>query len=218
MKAFQDDLRGRGLEDRVLTVTTSEFGRRVHSNGSYGTDHGTGGPIMIFGRAVVPGVVGVVPDMTKDNIEMQFDYRQVYANLLKDWMEVDQAVITNDIFFGNFIDGPREEGGNYEPLPLASSVITGSEDFIAERYALGQCYPNPAKTVTNIQFKVNHELAVNIDLFDSRGERVRNLVNAPFSPGSHSVQVQISDLKPGAYIYQMKAGGFKESKKLIVMK
>jgi hypothetical protein len=218
MKAFQDDLRARGLEEKVLTVTTSEFGRRVHSNGSYGTDHGTGGPIMIFGRAVVPGVVGVVPDMTKDNIEMQFDYRQIYANLLKDWMEVDQAVITNDIFFGNFIDGPREEGGNYEPLPLATSVITGNEDFIAERYALGHCYPNPAKTVTNIQFKINHQLAVNIDLFDSRGDRVRNLVNGAFGPGSHSVQVQISDLKPGAYIYQMKAGSFKESRKMIVVK
>jgi uncharacterized protein (DUF1501 family) len=218
MKAFQDDLRSRSLEDRVLTVTTSEFGRRVHSNGSYGTDHGTGGPIMIFGRAAIPGVVGKVPDMTKDNIEMQYDYRQVYANLLLDWMEVDKDIITNDIFFGNFIDGPREEGGNYEPLPLASSVITGNEEFVSQRYALGQCYPNPAKTVTNIGFKVNHELPVVIDLFDSRGDRVRNLLNTSFAPGSHSVQVQVSDLKPGVYIYQLKAGGFKESKKMIVTK
>ncbi len=218
MKAFQDDLKSRSLEDRVLTVSTSEFGRRVHSNGSYGTDHGTGGPIMIFGRAAVPGVVGKVPDMTKDNIEMQYDYRQVYANLLLDWMEVDKDIITNDIFFGNFIDGPREEGGNYEPLPLATSVITGNEDFLSQRYALDQCYPNPAKTVTNIRFKVNHELPVVIDLFDSRGNRVRNLLNTSFAPGSHSVQVQISDLKPGMYIYQMKAGGFKDSKKMIVTK
>ncbi|MCU0368239.1 MAG: DUF1501 domain-containing protein, partial [Cyclobacteriaceae bacterium] len=81
MKAFQDDLRARGLEDRVLTVTTSEFGRRVRSNGSYGTDHGTGAPVMIFGKGVQPGVVGKVPDLTKENVEMQYDYRQVYANL-----------------------------------------------------------------------------------------------------------------------------------------
>lgn len=218
MKAFQDDLRSRGLEERVLTVTTSEFGRRVHSNGSYGTDHGTGGPIMIFGRGANPGVVGNVPDMTQDNIGMQFDYRQVYANLLKDWMEVDQAVITNDIFFGNFIDGPREEGGNYEPLPLALSVITGNEDFVSQRYALDQCYPNPAKTVTNIRFKVNHHGPVIIDLFDSRGDRIKNLLNTSFAPGSHSVQIPISDLKPGQYIYRMTAGFFKDSKKMIVTK
>jgi uncharacterized protein (DUF1501 family) len=218
MKAFQDDLRSRSIEDRVLTVTTSEFGRRVHSNGSYGTDHGTGAPIMIFGRGANPGVVGVVPDMNQNNIEMQYDYRQVYANLLKDWMEVDEAVINNDIFFGNFIDGPREEGGNYEPLPLAVNVITGSEDFVSQRYALDQCYPNPAKTVTNIRFKVNHEAPVVIDLFDSRGDRIRNLINANYAPGTHTVQVQISDLKSGMYIYQMKTGVFKDSKKMIITK
>ena len=218
MKAFHDDLKNRGLEDKVLTVTTSEFGRRVHSNGSYGTDHGTGGPIMIFGNGVIPGVVGKVPDMTKDNIEMQFDYRQIYANLLLNWMEVDKNILTNDIFFGNFIDGPREDGGNYEPLPLASSVITGKSEFIAERYALDQCYPNPAKVATNIRFTINHELQVVIDLFDGRGDRVRNVLNAVLSPGSHTVPVQVSDLKPGMYIYQMKAGAFKDSKKMIVMK
>lgn len=219
MKAFQDDLKSRSLEDRVLTVSTSEFGRRIHSNGSYGTDHGTGGPIMIFGRGVEPGVVGKVPDMTKDNIEMQYDYRQVYANLLHDWMGVEESTIDIDIFFGNFISGTPEDGGpDYVRLPLARSVITGNDDFVSQRYALDQCYPNPAKTVTNIRFKVNHELPVVIDLFDSRGDRVRNLINTTFAPGSHSIQVQISDLKPGMYIYQMKAGGFKDSKKMMVTK
>lgn len=218
MKAFQDDLNSRGIEDRVLTVTTSEFGRRVHSNGSYGTDHGTGGPIMIFGLGASPGVVGNVPDMTKNNIEMQFDYRQIYANLLKDWMEVDEDIINNDIFFANFIDGPREEGGNYEPLPLAQNVITGVEEFVSQRYALEQCFPNPAKLTTTIVFKVNHETLVVMDLFDNRGARVRNLVNATYSPGSHSIQLQVSDLPSGTYIYQMKAGGFKDSKKLIITK
>ena len=118
MNAFQADLRARGIEDRVLTVTTSEFGRRIHSNGSYGTDPGTGGPMFIFGKGVQPGVVGKVPDLTKNNVAMQFDYRQVYANILKDWMLVDEDTINNEIFFKNFINGPKEEGtGNYEPLP-----------------------------------------------------------------------------------------------------
>ncbi|MFZ6014280.1 MAG: DUF1501 domain-containing protein, partial [Bacteroidota bacterium] len=52
MNSFQDDLKARGLEDRVLTITTSEFGRRIYSNGSYGTDHGTGGPLFVFGKGV----------------------------------------------------------------------------------------------------------------------------------------------------------------------
>ena len=83
MSAFQGDLKKRGLEDRVLTITTSEFGRRIYSNGSYGTDHGTGGPMFIFGKGVKGGVVGKVPDLTKGNVEMQYDYRVIYGNIVK---------------------------------------------------------------------------------------------------------------------------------------
>src|SRR5690606_6660669 len=91
MKAFQDDLRARGLEDRVLTITTSEFSRRVNSNGSYGTDHGTAGPMFIFGKGVRPGVIGDAfqTNASGTNLAMQYDYRVVYANILRDWMLVD---------------------------------------------------------------------------------------------------------------------------------
>jgi uncharacterized protein (DUF1501 family) len=219
MKAFQEDLRAKGLEDRVLTVTTSEFGRRIYSNGSYGTDHGTGGPIFIFGKGVRPGVVGTIPDMTQGNVQMQFDYRQVYANLLKDWMLVDETKINNDIFFKNFIDGPKEDGtGFYEPLPLANQVITGVDDFISTRFILEECYPNPAKDKTTIHFRTNNTGLVSVDLFDSMGNTSRNLISENFHPGEHRVEVELKNLPAGTYVYQMKTGFYKESKKLIIVK
>ncbi|MBX2966388.1 MAG: DUF1501 domain-containing protein [Cyclobacteriaceae bacterium] len=216
MKAFQDDLKARGLEDRVLTVTTSEFGRRVHSNGSYGTDHGTGGPIYIFGRGVSPGVVGKVPDMTRNNIEMQYDYRQIYANLLKDWMLVDEDKINNDIFFGNFINGPKEDGGNYEPLPLAVQVITNVDSFINQRFRLNDCYPNPAKTHTALSFMINAEGLVRVMLYDQTGKAVKQLVNRNYEPGEHQIQVDLTGIPAGLYIYKLNVGSFEQSKKLIV--
>jgi uncharacterized protein (DUF1501 family) len=90
----------RGIEDRVLTVTTSEFGRRISSNGSFGTDHGTGAPLFVFGQGVIPGVIGTNPDLSPENgnVPMQYDYRQVYANILLDWMGVDKETINNDVF------------------------------------------------------------------------------------------------------------------------
>ena len=118
IRAFQEDLRDRGIEDRVLTVTMSEFGRRIGSNGSFGTDHGTGGPIMVFGKGVSPGLLGTNPDMTRNNVQQQFDYRQIFANILRDWMGVDQSVITNDIFFRDFISGQDEEGNPFQPLDI----------------------------------------------------------------------------------------------------
>lgn len=217
MKAFQDDLKVRGLESRVLTVTTSEFGRRVHSNGSYGTDHGTGGPIFVFGRGVNPGVIGNVPDMTRDNIEMQYDYRQVYANLLKDWMLVDEQKINNDIFFGNFIDGPREEGGFYQPLPLAVQVISSTDTFVQQRFYLGDCYPNPAKAQTAFTFMINAEGLVQVMLYDRSGKPIKHLVKQNFEPGEHSIPVDLTGIPAGLYIYKMNMGAFEQSKKLVVI-
>ncbi len=219
MSAFQNDLKARGLEDRVLTVTTSEFGRRVHSNGSYGTDHGTGGPMYIFGKGAHPGVVGKVPDLTKDNVEMQYDYRQVYASLLKDWMLVDEKVINNDIFFKNFISGAKEEGsGNYQPLVLAEQVISGvQDDFINERFSLQECYPNPAKETTTIAFKINSTSLVSLTLMDSKGTLVKILIEEEQTAGDHSVEVRLNGLAAGVYFYQLKIGFFEETKKLLVI-
>jgi uncharacterized protein (DUF1501 family) len=218
MSAFQEDLRARGLEDRVLTVTTSEFGRRVRSNGSYGTDHGTGAPVMIFGKGVQPGVVGKVPDLNKENIEMQYDYRQVYANLLRDWMLVDESKINNDIFFKDFINGPKEDGtGNYEPLALATQVISGvKENFIADRFSLDDCYPNPADHFTTIQFKINNTNLVEIYLKDSQGRTLKNILYEERMEGTHVIKINTADLPAGIYYYQMKTGFFHETKKLII--
>ena len=214
MKAFQDDLKARGLEDRVLTVTTSEFGRRINSNQSYGTDHGTGGPILIFGKGVKPGVYGTSPDLTDPtitNVPQQFDYREVYANLLHNWMGASETDV-NDIFYGDYLNMNLN-------TPLATNVITGTDDaFIAKRYALGQNYPNPAKGATTIDFRINDTLQVIINLMDSRGTTIRTITNSIFEPGHHIVPVQLSGLQPGMYLYQMKAGAFKDVKKLMVTK
>ena len=216
MQAFQNDLRARGLEDRVLTITTSEFGRRVFSNGGFGTDHGDGAPMMIFGKGVRPGVYGTNPDMSLNNVEMQFDYRQVYANILKDWMQVDESIISNDILFGNFINGQNPEGGNYEPLPLAMEQITGTEGFFQDRYRLNNAFPNPATGHTVISFQINATNNVRISIFDQKGKLVKRVLDERREPGEHQVRVDLSNVDPGMYIYQVESGLLNDSKKLIV--
>ena len=218
MHAFQADLAARGFEDRVLTVTTSEFGRRVHSNGSYGTDHGTGGPVFIFGKGANPGVVGKVPDLTKDNIEMQYDYRQVYASILRDWLLVDEAKINNDIFFKNFINGPKEEGtGNYEPIVVATDIVSGThEDFLAQRFQLYDCFPNPVKGEVQIGFRINSRLHVTLSLLDVEGRPVSVLLDADREAGEHFVKADMGSWPAGVYLYQIKAGILHETKKMVV--
>jgi len=89
ISAFYADLAAHGNADRVLTMTFSEFGRRVAENGSRGTDHGTAAPVFVIGGGVKGGLYGEHPSLdTLDNGNLHFttDFRSVYATVLEKWL------------------------------------------------------------------------------------------------------------------------------------
>lgn len=225
MKAFQEDLRARGIEQNVLTVTTSEFGRRIGSNGSYGTDHGTGGPMFVFGSGVKPGLSQTKEiDLSLSNVELQYDYRQVYASIVRDWLlnEYDDPTAKGKLeeIFPGIISDPKQPEGFFfnEELKLAQQVITGSEGFISSRFGLKDCYPNPTKGKTVFSFRVNAANHVSLDLLDGNGKKVKVITNKQYAPGDHEVTETLSDLPSGNYIYELRSGSFKQAKKLVIVK
>ncbi|MEQ8905529.1 DUF1501 domain-containing protein [Ekhidna sp.] len=217
MAAFQKDLRSRGIEDRVLTMSMSEFGRRVGSNGSYGSDHGTGGPVMMFGLGVKPGIYGTVPDVSQSNVGMQFDYRQIYANVLYEWMGVEQSVISNDIFFRDFIEGANPEGGNYEPMDLIKEVILGEKEQLRKNYRMESVYPNPASNYTQAKIFVNNYQDVNVQLINVRGNVVAQ-TNRRVAPGEHTFSFTLDSMSPGFYFIKAKSEMLDDTKRLIIRK
>jgi uncharacterized protein (DUF1501 family) len=93
---FQSDIATLGLEDRFLGMTFSEFGRRIRANGSSGTDHGDSAPMFLFGKSVNPTVVGanaVIPANPSASATptIQYDYRQIYMSVLRNWFCVGQV-------------------------------------------------------------------------------------------------------------------------------
>ncbi len=218
MKAFRQDLFNRGLGHKVMTVTWSEFGRRVASNGSYGTDHGTGGPVMMFGDGVNGGVFGTNPDVSQNNIEQQFDYRQIYANILKDWMGVDETVIENDIFYGNFINGTDENGDPYEPMELTKPIVSGADNFVSKRFRMEEPFPNPANNLTHVKFRINADDLVEIELLDTNGKRVKKITSKQYSPGEHTIKVDLTNQEAGFYFVSIKSKMLNDTKKLLVRK
>jgi uncharacterized protein (DUF1501 family) len=92
LAAFQADLEGRGVADRVLVHVWSEFGRRPRENGS-GTDHGAGGLGLVMGTRAAGGIVGEwrgLDDLHPDgNLRHSVDYRTVYRALIDQWLGVD---------------------------------------------------------------------------------------------------------------------------------
>ncbi|MEJ0032049.1 MAG: hypothetical protein WDO15_17480 [Bacteroidota bacterium] len=77
----------------MLTVTTSEFGRRITRMAATEPTTVTGRTCLYLRKGRQSGVIGKVPDLNQDTWRLQYDYRQVYASILRDWMLVDEAVI-----------------------------------------------------------------------------------------------------------------------------
>jgi uncharacterized protein (DUF1501 family) len=109
LRAFLADLAAARLEERVLVLAFSEFGRRVAENGSSGTDHGTAGPVFLAGPAVQAGLVGPTPsllDLVDGDLKTGLDFRRVYATVLEDWLKLPTRQVL---------------GAAFERLPLVRS-------------------------------------------------------------------------------------------------
>jgi uncharacterized protein (DUF1501 family) len=105
LAAFQADIEMRGIAHRVLTFVWSEFGRRVESNESQGTDHGAGGIAWVQGLRARSGILTDYPDIgaldDDGNLAVTVDFRRVYASLLEGWLGTPaDAVLPGAASFG----------------------------------------------------------------------------------------------------------------------
>jgi uncharacterized protein (DUF1501 family) len=96
MKAFYAELKLQNNDARVMTMSFSEFGRRVGQNASGGTDHGTAAPMFLFGPMVQAGVLTSHPslrDLDEGDLRFTTDFRRVYAGVLGQWLKADAAQV-----------------------------------------------------------------------------------------------------------------------------
>ncbi len=106
LSVFYADIKAHGLDSKVLIMTWSEFGRRVKSNASLGTDHGSAAPLFFIGTPVKGGLYGERPSLTNldnGNLKYTVDFRSAYATALESWL----GAPSKDLL-----------GGSFTPLPL----------------------------------------------------------------------------------------------------
>ena len=99
---FYADLSEHGASDNVTLLVFTEFGRRVHDNGS-GTDHGSGGVAFVVGDAVKGGLYGEYPSLSPDkllegDLHYNNDFRSLYSTLVDKWMGLDPNAIVGGSF------------------------------------------------------------------------------------------------------------------------
>ncbi len=189
---FYSDLNNLGIDQRVLSVTFTEFGRRAYSNESYGTDHGTATPVFVFGTKLNNGIYGENPglgegDLHNGNLVYNIDYRQIYTSIIQDWFEGDdQALI--DTGFADWVD---------DKIPLISTSGISSE--LAGRSSDSVLiYPNPVAEMAHVQFNLSRRGDVIIHVIDGSGRKVKT-ISREGRFGPNSLSLDVSDLNAGIY-------------------
>ncbi len=89
---------------------------------------------------------------------------------------------------------------------------------IPNQFSLSQNYPNPFNPTTKIRFSLPKNSFVKIVVFDALGKEVQTLVNEQINPGTYSVDWDGANYPSGVYFYKIIAGGFSETKKLMLIK
>ena len=192
IKAFQDDLKFLGTDSRVIGMTFSEFGRRIKSNASGGTDHGAAAPMFLFGKNVLPGVLGDTPVIpakatVNDNVPFQYDFRSIYATLLTNWLCVKEADLQQIML------------KDFQLLPVVNSATCKIVAPNTSGATLITNYPNPFTTSTSIQFTTNggHTL---VQVMDAMGRVIKVLVDLDYpSAGTYKVNFETANLVSGVY-------------------
>lgn len=205
IKAFQDDVKFLEVENRVVGMTYSEFGRRIKSNSSSGTDHGAAAPMFLFGSQVDAGMLGVNPTIpvnatVNDNVPMQYDFRSVYATLLEKWFCLEKTVVES-LF-------PPGINGQLQSLPLlkagACSGITPPPPPPAGDVLITNS-PNPFTNNTEITFRTagGHTL---IQVIDTLGRMIKTLADAEYTAGTYKLPFNAEGLPTGIYYARFQNG------------
>jgi len=210
--AFQNDIKNQEIEDRVIGMTYSEFGRRIKSNASGGTDHGAAAPLFLFGKNVRGGVFGENPTIPNtvsvgDNVPYQHDFRTIYNSILTHWFCVKET------------DNMQIMLKQFPTLNLinASACAIEMANPVFEKNAMIVAYPNPFTQQSRIEFKTEggHTL---VQLLDATGAVIKLLVDANYSyAGMNSVTLLGGDLKPGVYYIRIQNGIHQYVKTIIKM-
>ncbi len=209
IEAFQDDLELLKIDNKVIGMTYSEFGRRIRSNDSLGTDHGTAAPLFMFGSCANNIILGDAPEIDtqvddKEGVQMQYDFRNIYGTILTDWLGATKQKATTVLF------------DNFDALPLfktGCSAALSADDFLLQQLNF-DVFPNPTVKDVNLKFLGNNE-TIKITLYNSIGGVVKQITDQKYSNTLHILNVDIQNLPTGNYFIHYQSKGISKTKKLL---
>lgn len=224
VQTFINDLNAQNIGKDVISLTFSEFGRKIAENASLGTDHGEVAPMFLFGSAINPGISGTNINLSEatqaNNYQVQtiqHDYRSVFSTILQDWLGSSNQTLdytffdqTNNFSFGNSKISMALKSSEKIPENCYANSINSNEFFDVKNEV--NIYPNPASEMIYIFSKENIE---RIQIYSLDGRLVLSELNNQIS---NQIEISIVGLMSSTYIVHIKTSTATTSKKIIVRK
>ncbi|MEM9916899.1 MAG: DUF1501 domain-containing protein [Bacteroidota bacterium] len=188
VREFYLDLNAGNRDEEVLSMTYSEFGRRVEENGVSGTDHGTALPVMLFGPTLDGSDThGKNPDLmdldAAGNLKFGTDFRSIYATILENWLCIDADKVDEVL------------GASYDRLPdigLACATTSTRTPYSSD--AIVSSIAPQGGGSYQISFSLARGGDVTIDLITFSGQKIQTLTNRYFHQGDHQVSFSLAHL------------------------
>jgi hypothetical protein len=180
--------------------------QKIHSYRIY-RDKGTSGwvPIKILPDSVFEYIDSTVTIITGPPSQNEVSAYYFVAARIEIKEEIVNADSSNTILYR------RVEGAGWEK---SGTGKTGE----VYTYSLNQNYPNPFNPSTTIEYSLERDGNVEIEIMDILGRRVTLLVNEHRQKGYHTVNFNATNLSSGIYFYRIKSGKFVETKKMLLLK
>jgi hypothetical protein len=171
-----------------------------------------------------------IPEMTTDMMTLK--YRISSGNFLdsgsyngtSDLEDVAYAVKVNrqnDVFITGFTmnAGDMMSGSStMATIKYGAGMLTENDAVIPIAFKLYQNFPNPFNPSTVIKFDVGQPANVKITIFDILGREVTVPVNTALEPGNYQINVNMQNYSSGVYFYELKVNGYREVKKMTLIK
>ncbi len=137
------------------------------------------------------------------------------------WNNIDtpDKSFINDIFFSDSLNGwsAGYDGVilKYNPTPVG---IKGIENSEATSFTLYQNFPNPFNPKTIFNYQLSMFNYVTLKVYNALGYEISTVVNQNQKPGNYKVEFDAGSLPSGVYFYQLTAGNFSQSRKMLLLK
>ena len=99
-----------------------------------------------------------------------------------------------------------------------SDVEDYTNELLLNKFELSQNFPNPFNPTTKIKYQIAELSFINIKVYDVLGNEIAILVNEEKSAGEYEIEFNGSEFTSGIYFYQLRAGSFIQTKKMILLK